>query len=106
MAQQWSFVKDPLIIAMWVVLAVSLTVISISIYQEQNASSDVNNNASKNELVFPITDHHAPIVQQPDPETGTWLPVSPQQESASTLKILTHRFGVEVTILTSLSINR
>jgi hypothetical protein len=84
MAQQWSFVKDPLIIAMWVVLAVSLTVISISIYQEQNTSSDVNNNASKNELVFPITDHHAPIMQQPDPETGTWLPVSPQQESAGT----------------------
>ena len=61
MAQQWSFVKYPLIIAMWVVLAVSLSVISVSIYQQQNASSDVNNNASKNELVFPITDHHAPI---------------------------------------------
>jgi hypothetical protein len=83
MEQQWSFVKDPLIIAMWVVLAVSFTVISVSIFQQQNAISDVNNNASKNELVFPMTDHHAPIVQQPDPETGIWLPVSPQQESAT-----------------------
>ncbi len=84
MEQQWSFVKDPLIITMWVVLAVSLTVIYVSIYLQQYASSDVNNNASKNELVFPMTDHHAPIVQQPDPETGEWLPVSPQQESATT----------------------
>jgi hypothetical protein len=84
MEQQWSFVKDPLIIAMWVVLAISLSVISVSIYQQQNASSEVNNNASKNELVFPMTDHHAPIVQQPDPETGIWLPVSPQLESATT----------------------
>jgi hypothetical protein len=84
MEQQWSFVKDPLIIAMWVVLAVSFTVISVSIYQQQNARSDVNINTNKNEFVFPMTDQHAPIVQQPDPETGIWLPVSPQQKSATT----------------------
>ena len=84
MEQRWSFAKDPLIIAMWVVLAISLSVISVSIYQQQNASSDLNNNGSKNELVFPMTDHHAPIVQQPDPETGVWLPVSPQQQNANT----------------------
>jgi hypothetical protein len=83
MEQQWGFVKDPLIVAMWVVLPVSLTIIFVSIYQQQNASSDVSNNSSKNQLVYPMTDH-APIVRLPDPETGEWLPVSPQQQNANT----------------------
>ncbi|HYT44957.1 MAG TPA: hypothetical protein VEP90_21700 [Methylomirabilota bacterium] len=41
MEQQWRFAKDPLIIAMWLVLAVSLTIIFVSINKQQNASSDV-----------------------------------------------------------------
>ena len=83
MEQQWSFVKDPLIIAMWVVLAVSLTIIFVSINKQQNASSDVSNNSSKNKIVYPMTDH-PPIVRLPDPETGEWMPVSPQQQNANT----------------------
>ena len=31
-----------------------------------------------------MTDYHAPIVRLPDPETGEWLPVSPQQQDANT----------------------
>jgi hypothetical protein len=84
MEQQWRFVKDPLIIAMWVVLTVSLTIILVSIYQQQNGSSDVSNNSSENQIVYLITDHHAPIARLPDPETGEWLPVSPQQQNANT----------------------
>jgi hypothetical protein len=84
MEQQWSFVKDPLIIAMWVVLAISLTFIFVTTYQQQITSSDVSNTSSKTELVYPVTDHHAPIVRLPDPETGEWLPVSPQQQNANT----------------------
>jgi hypothetical protein len=83
MEQQWSFVKDPLIIAMWVVLAISLTIIFVSTYQQQNASGDVSNNSSENQIFYPMTDHHAPIVRLPDPETGEWLPVSPQQQDAN-----------------------
>jgi hypothetical protein len=83
MEQQWSFVKDPLIIAMWVVLAISLTIIFVSIFQQQNGSSDVGNNSSENQIIYPITDH-PPIVRLPDPETGEWLPVSPQQQNANT----------------------
>ena len=82
MEQQWSFVKDPLIIAMWVVLAVSLTIIFVSINKQQNTSGDVSNNSSENQIVYPMTDH--PIVRLPDPETGEWLPVSPQQQDANT----------------------
>ncbi len=84
MEQQWSFVKDPVIIAMWVVLAISLTIIFVSTYQQQNASGDVSNNSSENQIFYPMTDHHAPIVRLPDPETGEWLPVSPQQQDANT----------------------
>ena len=83
MEQQWNFVKDPLIIAPWVVLAISLTIILVSTYQQQNTSRDVNNNSSKNKLVYPMTDH-TPIVRLPDPETGEWMPVSPQQQNANT----------------------
>jgi hypothetical protein len=83
MEQQWNFVKDPLIIALWVVLAISLTIILVSTYQQQNTSRDVNNNSSKNKLVYPMTDH-PPIVRLLDPETGEWLPVSPQQQNANT----------------------
>jgi hypothetical protein len=83
MEQQWSFVKDPLIIAMWVVLAISLTIIFVSIFQQQNGSSDVGNNSSENQIIYPITDH-PPIVRLPDPETGEWLTVSPQQQNANT----------------------
>ena len=84
MEQQWRFAKDPLIIAMWMVLAVSLTIIFVSINKQQNASSDVSNNSSKNKIVYPMTDYHAPIVRSPDPETGEWLPASPQQQDANT----------------------
>ena len=83
MEQQWSFVKDPVIIAMWVVLAVSLTIILVSTYQLQNGSSEVSNNSSENQIVYPITDH-PPIVRLPDPDTGEWLPVPPQQQNANT----------------------
>lgn len=47
-------------------------------------SSDVSNNSSENQIVYPITDHHAPIVRLPDPETGEWLPISPQQQNVNT----------------------
>jgi hypothetical protein len=57
MEQQWSFVKDPLTIALWVVLPTSLTIIFFSTYQQQNTSRDVSNNSSKNKLAYPITDH-------------------------------------------------
>ena len=30
-----------------------------------------------------MTDH-PPIVRLPDPETGEWMPVSPQQQNANT----------------------
>ena len=58
--------------------------IFVSINKQQNASSDVSNNSSENQIVYPMTDHHAPIVRLPDPETGEWLPVSPQQQDANT----------------------
>jgi hypothetical protein len=57
MEQQWSFVKDPLTMAMWVVLAISLTIIFVSKYQQPKTSRDVSNNSSKNKLVYPMTDH-------------------------------------------------
>jgi hypothetical protein len=79
MEQQWSFVKDPLTMAMWVVLAISLTIIFVSKYQQQNTSRDVSNNSSKNKLVYPMTDH-PPITKR----NRRMVPVSPQQQNANT----------------------